>query len=148
MFLVINKKEKQLVLEEKAFYYNSGKDFTSLRCWMDARDVKIFFYRQILPKLPWAEKNNLDIQIRKATCSITANISEGHGRYHYKEAIQFYRIARGSLSELKDHIISCDDLGYICEKITKLGIEKIEKAKISLNGFINYNSQKVKKSSD
>ena len=135
-----------MVLEGKTFYYNSGKDFTSLRCWKDAREVKIFFYQQILPKLPSSEKNNLDIQIRKAACSITANIAEGHGRFHYKEAIQFYRIARGSLSELKDHIISCGDLGYICEKITKLGIEKIEKAKISLNGFINYNSEKIKKS--
>ena len=125
-------------------YYNSGKDFTSLVCWRDAQEVKIFFYKQILPKLPDPEKYNLDIQIRKAACSVTANMAEGHGRFHYKEAIQFYRISRGSLSELKDHLISCNDLGYICEKITKIGIEKIEKAKISLNGFINYNSQKTK----
>lgn len=131
-------------LEEQQQYYNAAKDFTSLWCWKDARDVKVFFYRQVLPKLPSNEKYNLDIQIRKASCSITSNIAEGHGRFHFQEAIQFYRISRASLSELKDHVISCNDLGFICEKISKLGIEKIEKAKVSLNGFINYNFQQIK----
>jgi four helix bundle protein len=132
-------------LEEQLHFYNSGKDFTSLRCWKDAREVKVFFYHEVLPFLPPNEKYNLDIQIRKASCSITSNIAEGHGRFHFQEAIQFYRISRASLSELKDHIISCHDLGYICEKISKLGIGKIEKAKVSINGFINYNFQQIQK---
>jgi len=130
---------------EAPLYYNSAKDFTSLQCWKDAKEVKRFFYLEIIPLLPPDEKYNLNIQIRKASCSITANIAEGHGRFHYQEAIQFYRISRGSLSELKDHIISCHDVGFVCEKITKLGIGKIEKAKISLNGFINYNRQQLSK---
>lgn len=100
--------------------------------------VKLFFYEKILPLLPNAEKYNLDIQIRKSTCSSTANIAEGYGRFHYQEGLQFYRISKGSLYESKDHLISCFDLGYIKDDLYKECLELIEKAKISINGYINF----------
>jgi four helix bundle protein len=96
-------------VEESQTTYNKDKDFTTLICWKDAREVKLYFYKKIIPKLPAEEKFNLTNQIRRAAVSVTANISEGYGRYHYQEGIQFYRIARGSLYELKDHLISCFD---------------------------------------
>lgn len=124
--------------------YNKERDFISLICWEDARLVKLFFYNKVLPLLPIEEKFNLDIQIRKATCSSTANISEGYGRFHYQEGLQFYRISKGSTYELKDHLISCFDLDFINEDIYKEGLGLIEKAKISINGFIRF----VKKQKD
>lgn len=71
------------IFEEQKLGYNQQKDFTSLICWKDARKVKLFFYNKIIPLLPENEKFNLNIQIRKASVSSTANISEGYGRYHY-----------------------------------------------------------------
>jgi len=35
----------------------------------------------------------LDPQMRKAAISMTNNVSEGHGRWHFKENIQFCRIS-------------------------------------------------------
>lgn len=135
-----------IYVEEPQEGYKSYKDFTSLRCWQYCREVKLFFYKKILPLLPKEEKHNLDFQIRKSSRSITANIAEGVGRYHYQEAIQFVRISRGSLYELKDDLISCKDLEYITEILFNEGLEKIEKAKASVNGFINYlEKQKVEK---
>lgn len=96
--------------------YNENKDFTSLDAWKKARLVKLFFYNEVIPLLPAEEKYNLNIQIRKSGVSITANISEGYGRYNYREGIQFYRISRGSMYELKDHLISCYDFNYIIKK--------------------------------
>ena len=87
--------------------YNTGKDFTSLQAWQKAREVKLFFYKKILLKLPKEEKYCLNTQIRRAAVSITANIAEGYGRFHYQEGIQFYRISKASLNELKDHLIAC-----------------------------------------
>ena len=101
------------IFEEPDGRYDENRDFTSLICWKDARMVKLFFYQKILPILPSEEKFNLDIQIRKASVSITSNISEGYGRFHYQEGLQFYRISKGSLYELKDHLISCHDITYI-----------------------------------
>ncbi|MCF8235630.1 MAG: four helix bundle protein [Bacteroidales bacterium] len=121
------------VLEEPPEFYRSDKDFTSLAAWQDTREVKLFFYNNVLPKLPNSEKYNLDIQIRKAAVSGTANIAEGYGRFHYQEAIQFYRVSRASVYELKDHLISSLDLEYIIKEIYDNGSALIEKAKVSIN---------------
>ncbi len=126
------------VFSEAAARYEEHKDFTGLVCWQDARKLKLFFYEKIIPFLPGEEKFNLVQQIRRCCISTTANITEGYGRYHYQEGIQFYRIARGSVYELKDHLISCLDLNYIDPQLYKQGLQLIEKSKISLNGFINY----------
>ena len=133
------------LIAEPSAGYNKEKDFTTLVAWQNAREVKLFFYNEIVPKLPAVEKYNLSDQIRRASISITANISEGYGRFHYKEGVQYYRISRGSLFELKDHLISCNDLEYIGKDLFQDGIQLIEKAKVSLNGFIKFVNSKVKK---
>jgi len=124
--------------------YNEFKDFTSLRAWKDARQVRLFFYQEILEKLPRVENYNLAEQIRRAAVSVTANLAEGYGRYNYPDAIHFYRIARGSLFELKDHLIACNDLGYIQKSLYAQGEKLIEQAKRSLNGFIKYNQSRLR----
>lgn len=118
--------------------YQAERDFTSLMAWQKAREVKLFFYNKILPKLPKEEKYNLDIQIRRASVSATSNIAEVYGRFNYQEGIQFYRIARGSLYELRDHLISCYDLKYIINELYDEGQNLIESAKITLNGYIRF----------
>ncbi len=125
-------------VDEPGEGYNASKDFTSLACWQKARALKLFFFQEILPLIPSSEKFNLDIQIRKAIVSGTANIAEGYGRFHHREGIQFYRISRGSIYELKDHLITCKDYGYINNKKYEKGLSLIEDAKIALNGYIRY----------
>jgi four helix bundle protein len=132
---------QNLILEEGG-EYKSYKDFTSLICWQDCRDVKLYFHKEILKNLPKEEIYNMGNQIRKSARSITANIAEGAGRFNYQEAIQFLRIARGSLYELKDDLIFCKDLEVISESNFNLGIAKIEKAKASTSGFIRYLNNK------
>lgn len=131
------------LISEPNEFYDGRKDFTTLDAWIKCRQVKIFFYNKILPLLPKEEKYNLDIQIRKASVSITSNIAEGYGRFHYQEGIQFYRISRGSLYELKDHLISCYDFAYISSELKLEGEELIEAAKKILNGFINFVKGKI-----
>ena len=126
------------IFNEPKGVYNKDKDFTSLICWQDARNVKLFFYENIIPLLPKEEKFNLNIQIRKSTCSSTANIAEGYGRFHYQEGLQYYRISKGSTYESKDHLISCYDLKYIENNLYIEGLKLIEKAKITIAGYIQY----------
>ena len=132
------------IFNEPEGVYNEDRDFTSLICWQDARNVKLFFYENILPLLPKEEKFNLDIQIRKSTCSSTANIAEGYGRFHYQEGLQYYRISKGSTYESKDHLISCYDLKYVENNLYLEGLKLIEKAKITIAGYIKY-AKKQKK---
>jgi four helix bundle protein len=125
-------------MEEIGGKYNSSKDFTTLIAWKKARLVRKFFYTEVITLLPSDEKYNLGAQIRRASISVTANIAEGYGRFHYKEGMQFYRIARGSLYELKDHLISCNELEYIDNSLFERGTDLIEQAKATLNGFIKF----------
>ena len=134
---------KEDVFSEPIEGYQKEKDFTSLFCWQDARKMKLFFYNKIIPKLPYSETKNLISQIRRAAISSTANISEEYGRNHYQEGIQFFRISRGSIYELKDHLISCFDFDYINQELFDEGINLIESTKIKLNGYIKY-VQKLK----
>jgi four helix bundle protein len=62
-------------------------------------------------QLPRDEKYALAIQMRRAAVSVTNNIAEGHGRWHYQENIQLCRISRGSVYELIDDFNTCEDEG-------------------------------------
>jgi len=50
------------------------------------------------------EKDTIGKQLVRSADSISANLSEGFGRYHYKEARNFYYYSRGSLFETKTWI--------------------------------------------
>src|SRR5467141_2352588 len=64
-------------------------------------------------KLPTFEKYDLGSQIRRASVSLTNNIAEGHGRYHYLEQIKFMLQSRGSQEELIDDLKVCSDEEYL-----------------------------------
>jgi hypothetical protein len=54
------------------------------------------------------------------------------------------RISRGSLYELKDHLLTSYDLGFINNTVKMECEELIEDAKVTLNGFINFVKSKIK----
>lgn len=87
---------------------------------------------------PKDERFLLTAQIKDSARSVTANIAEGYGRFHYQEAIQFCRIARGSLLETYDHLSSALDDGYISDSTFKELKQKLELLLCKLNGYIAY----------
>ena len=60
--------------------------FEDLEVYRHARQFRTKMY-VLARKLPDYEKFNLTSQIRRASLSLTNNIEEGHGRYHYLENI-------------------------------------------------------------
>ncbi|HTQ39115.1 MAG TPA: four helix bundle protein [Pirellulales bacterium] len=102
-----------------------------------ARDFRRKIYG-LLSALSNTEKYCLDQQMRRAAVSITNNIAEGHGRWHYQENIQFCRMARGSLEEIIDDLTVCEDQHY---RSSAMLIELKQQAYqlISrINGYISY----------
>jgi 23S rRNA-intervening sequence protein len=65
-------------------------DFKDLQVWQLARDLRREAYN-LVRRFPSEEKYALANQVRRAAISVTANIAEGFGRYHYQENIQFCR---------------------------------------------------------
>jgi four helix bundle protein len=111
------------------------KSFEDLDVWIVGRDIKRGLY-ELTTHLPKQEQFTLWQQIRTASISLTANIAEGYGRFHYKENIQFCRIARGSAYELLDHLITCKDLEYVDDKGYDTLRAKILRFIQLVNGYI------------
>jgi len=88
------------------------RDFKDLEVWRTGRELRRELYR-MAKALPDIEKFGLASQIRRAAVSVTANIAEGFGRFGYQENAQMCRQARGSLYELRDHLTTCVDEGYL-----------------------------------
>jgi four helix bundle protein len=117
---------------------SSIRSFEDLECWKAAREIRIFVAEQIIPKFPTEEKFALTSQLKRSSRSVDDNISEGYGRFHYQENIQFCRTARGSLCESFNQVITARDENYIEEDLLQQFRERFERTKAILNGYINY----------
>lgn len=102
--------EKVIHLKENG-KKKSFRSFEDLDCWKACREVRKYITK-IVKKYPKEERYRLVDDMMRAARSTTHNIAEGFGRFHYQENIQFCRISRGSLYELKDQIISSLDEGF------------------------------------
>ena len=115
----------------------ASRGFEDLKCWQLTRRLMIECHK-LADGLPPIERYDLAPQIRRSSKSASANISEGYGRYHYLDTLRFYYIARGSIDETINHIITAHDLNYLdssrFQELYDLGRET-ERA---LNGYIGY----------
>jgi four helix bundle protein len=112
------------------------KSFEDLECWKTAREIRILI-GLVIKGIPQKEFDMID-NMKRAARSCTRNIAEGYGRYHYQENIQFCRISRGSMYELKDDLITCLDEKFIADVDYKKAIDLLVKGITILNGYINY----------
>jgi len=111
------------------------KDYTDLVTWKLARELRKSVY-ELSKSWPSEEKYVLVAQLRRAAISITANIAEGFGRFTYPEHIQFCRQARGSAMEVRDHLTTALDAGYVAKK-EWLDLDRLAQRVIQvLNGTI------------
>lgn len=112
------------------------RNIEDLIVWQKARLLNNRIY-SLTKSFPSSERNNLISQLRRAVASICANIAEGFGRYHFQESIQFYRTARGSLSEVKSHLYIALDQGYISQEDLRDTFSLVDEIGKMLNGLIN-----------
>ena len=111
--------------------------FEDLEVWQEARALRNRIARMVRG-FPADEKFRLNDQLLRASRSITANIAEGYGRFHYRENMQFCRQARGSLFEVIDHLTVAVDEKYLpvaeyeTIRVDVYGLVK------RLNGYISY----------
>jgi four helix bundle protein len=111
--------------------------FEDLEVYQLAREFRTAMYR-IAERLPDIEKFGLTSQVRRAAVSLTNNIAEGHGRYHFPDQIKFMLQSRGSLEELLDDLNVCEDEQYLpvseidCLKQKGWRVHKV------INGYIRF----------
>jgi four helix bundle protein len=111
------------------------RDFMDLQVWQLARELRKMIYG-LVRNFPGDERFGLSVQLRRAAVSITANIAEGFGRFSYQENIQFCRQARGSAFEVRDHLITAFDEGYLTLEQHRQADVLSQRVVQTLNGYI------------
>ena len=111
------------------------QSFEDLEVYRQARLLrqKVF---AVIKNFPTEEKFALSSQMRRAAISLTNNIAEGFGRFHYRENMQFCRQSRGSLFELLNDLNICEDEKYLTqEQVQEIKENAFFVLKL-LNGYI------------
>ena len=112
-------------------------DHKELDIWKKAVDFVTEIYT-LTKSFPNEEKFGLTSQLRRASVSIAANISEGAARKSDKEFMQFLYICLGSGSEVETLLIISQNLGYVNEEEIKKLTEKIGQLKKMTIGLLKY----------
>ena len=111
--------------------------FEDLEVYKGAREFRKAMYA-VTRRLPDFEKYELGSQVRRAAVSLTNNMAEGHGRFHYSDQIRFFLHSRGSLEELVDDLNTCLDENYLSsDQVAKLK-EQARGVLILINGYLRY----------
>ena len=111
------------------------KVFTDLLAWQKNHEFVLAVY-DITKKFPKEEIYGLVSQMRRSAVSITSNIAEGFGRQGMREKINFYYIAQGSLTELKNQLLISKALNYLAEEDFSAIEKKADDGHALLQGLI------------
>jgi len=118
------------------------KAHKKLKVWQESMALAKLIYKTT-NILPPSELYGLSSQLKRSAVSIPSNIAEGAARQGTKEAIQFYMIARGSLSEMDTQIELCRELDLISSSETQSIMDQISKVDSLLSGLIRYKRKAV-----
>lgn len=111
------------------------KSFTDLKAWQEGHSLVLMIYA-VTRGFPKDELFGLTNQLRRAVVSFTSNIAEGFSRHSYKEKLQFYYMALGSLTEVQNQLLVARDIGYISKtEFNKIAQQTVQASKL-LNGLI------------
>ncbi len=99
----------------------------------------------IYKEFDWQIKKIIGDQFIRSVDSVSANIAEGYGRYHYLDRIKFYYNSRGSLFESKHWIDSLFKRKFINQQKYFDLAKKYKEIQINLNALINSTYQSKNK---
>ena len=81
-------------------------------------------------------KDTVGKQLVRAIDSVAANLSEGFGRYHFREKTHFSYYSRGSLYETKTWLTKANNRKLISDEKFQNLFTEIEKIGVKLNNYI------------
>jgi four helix bundle protein len=108
-------------------------------------DFKVYNLSMVLAEDIWSlvskwnyfEKDTIGKQLVRAADSIAANLSEGLGRYHFKESKNFSYYSRGSLFETKTWLTKSLKRKLLTEHHFEALMDQLDVIGKMLNSYIN-----------
>ena len=116
---------------------NSYKGYKELDCYKRSRELRIYLSK-LTKKISTEEKYLLISQAKRSSHSVTATIAEGYGRFTYTDTMNFFIIARVSVTETMEHLATAFDEEYITERELQKGDEMCETCFKLINGYISW----------
>jgi four helix bundle protein len=109
-------------------------------------DLEIYNLSQIFGEDIWGlvvkwdyfAKDTIGKQLVRSADSIAANISEGFGRFHYKENKNFCYFSRGSILETKTWLNKAMSRKLIEDDHYQLLMKQLELIHLKLNAYIKF----------
>ena len=89
-----------------------ARNYKDLVAWKRSHEFTLAIYEQT-QRFPVEERYGLTSQLRRASYSVPANVSEGSGRETNKDYLRFLIISLSSLKETEYFLLLACDLGYI-----------------------------------
>ncbi|MBL4676970.1 MAG: four helix bundle protein [Mucilaginibacter sp.] len=114
-------------------------------------DLEIYVLSDNLSNKIWSKvitwdyfaKDTVGKQLVRSADSISENIAEGFGRYHYKENKNFCYFSRGSIIETKGWLNKSKVRGLISAEEYASFISELETIHHKLNIYIKYIGRKI-----
>jgi len=100
--------------------------FRDLIVWQKAHEFVLALYRHT-EHFPRSEIYGLTSQLRRASVSVPANITEGFVRRSKIEKARYLNIAQGSLEEVRYYLLLSNDLGYGDVRNLEARLEEVSK---------------------
>ncbi len=88
-------------------------------------------------------KDTIGKQLVRSIDSVAANLSEGFGRYHFREKTHFSYYSRGSLYESKTWLTKANNRNILDDETFKNLISKIDIIGIKLNNYITTTKKQI-----
>jgi four helix bundle protein len=93
-------------------------------------------------------KDTVGKQMVRSADSISANIAEGYGRYHYKENKNFCYFSRGSIIETKSWLKKSRRRNLISEEVFNELFEKLQTIHLKLNAYLKFIGKSAKSTTE
>ena len=111
-------------------------ELEELRVYQSSMDLSEKIWDVVI-KWDYFAKDTIGKQLVRSIDSVAANLSEGFGRFFYKETKQFGYYSRGSLSETKTWLTKAYNRKLISEKEYNEFMPQIKDIGIRLNNYLN-----------
>lgn len=119
---------------------------------MELEELKVYNLAMEMGEKIWAivdgwnyfQKDTVGKQFVRASDSIASNLSEGYGRYHYREKKNFGYYSRGSLYETKTWIVKASNR----KLITGTDFQSISSDLLTISKMLNGYIRSIGKSNE
>ena len=113
------------------------ESFEIIPVWKEAKELALQVYKATQHEL-FSEDNQLKDLMRRAAISVASNIAEGFEMRTKQELLQLLFIAKGTIGELRSHLVIAKDIGYIAEEDFQFLYDACIHVAQQISAVINY----------